>query len=179
MDNNNGHKSHSRTPLGQTEEDYYRGPNPPGRDPYSDSFFDQLDPDLRRQQEASNMAGPSHESLEEPAKSVFPPPRSSRKYLHLDESNEEEESSEPGQRKSVFHNIPSGGKEADAAKGGDAPTFRKLYFNDKTRNAANKWLHNRISTAKYNFFTFIPKFLYEQFSKYANVFFFVISCIQV
>ncbi|KAF6036994.1 ATP8A1 [Bugula neritina] len=37
---------------------------------------------------------------------------------------------------------------------------------------------NQISTGKYNFFTFIPRFLFEQFRKYANIFFLFISCLQ-
>lgn len=37
---------------------------------------------------------------------------------------------------------------------------------------------NHISTTKYNIATFIPKFLFEQFSKYANLFFLFTSCIQ-
>lgn len=48
---------------------------------------------------------------------------------------------------------------------------RTIYVNDSPRNLQQKYLHNRISTAKYNFVTFLPKFLYEQFSKYANLFF--------
>ncbi len=53
----------------------------------------------------------------------------------------------------------------------DVVVGRTIYINDPTRNAQQKFLHNRISTAKYNFATFLPKFLYEQFSKYANLFF--------
>jgi phospholipid-transporting ATPase len=37
---------------------------------------------------------------------------------------------------------------------------------------------NFVSTSKYNFATFIPKFLLEQFSKYANLFFLFTACIQ-
>ncbi|KAF9240395.1 Ca-transporting ATPase [Melanogaster broomeanus] len=37
---------------------------------------------------------------------------------------------------------------------------------------------NFVSTSKYNPFTFLPKFLKEQFSKYANVFFLFTACIQ-
>jgi len=37
---------------------------------------------------------------------------------------------------------------------------------------------NEISTAKYNFFTFIPKFLFEQFRRYANIFFLSIGLLQ-
>lgn len=35
------------------------------------------------------------------------------------------------------------------------------------------------STAKYNFLTFLPKFLLEQFSRYSNVFFLFIALLQV
>nr|CAG8433905.1 14545_t:CDS:10 [Entrophospora candida] len=55
---------------------------------------------------------------------------------------------------------------------------RIIYLNDPARNQPAKYMHNRISTAKYNFFTFLPKFLYEQFSKYANLFFLFTACIQ-
>ncbi|KNZ73976.1 putative phospholipid-transporting ATPase [Termitomyces sp. J132] len=37
---------------------------------------------------------------------------------------------------------------------------------------------NSVSTSKYNLVTFIPKFLFEQFSKYANLFFLFTACIQ-
>ncbi|KAH8875473.1 Phospholipid-transporting ATPase IB [Schistosoma japonicum] len=37
---------------------------------------------------------------------------------------------------------------------------------------------NDISTAKYNFITFLPKFLLEQFRRYANIFFLVIALLQ-
>ncbi|KAF9205488.1 hypothetical protein BGZ59_000444 [Podila verticillata] len=56
--------------------------------------------------------------------------------------------------------------------------IRIIYLNNPERNAQSKYLHNRISTSKYNYFTFLPKFLYEQFSKYANVFFLFTACIQ-
>ncbi|CAB4419848.1 unnamed protein product [Rhizophagus irregularis] len=55
---------------------------------------------------------------------------------------------------------------------------RTIYVNDSPRNLQQKFLHNRISTAKYNWLTFLPKFLYEQFSKYANLFFLFTACIQ-
>lgn len=35
------------------------------------------------------------------------------------------------------------------------------------------------STAKYSFLTFFPKFIYEQFRRYANIFFLVIALLQV
>lgn len=40
------------------------------------------------------------------------------------------------------------------------------------------FMDNRISTAKYNFITFIPKFLYEQFRKFWNVYFLMIGLLQ-
>ena len=42
-----------------------------------------------------------------------------------------------------------------------------------------KYCSNSISTSKYNIFTFLPKFLFEQFSKYSNIFFFMIVLLQV
>ncbi|KAG0249610.1 hypothetical protein BG011_009101 [Mortierella polycephala] len=56
--------------------------------------------------------------------------------------------------------------------------IRIIYLNNAERNSRAKYLHNRISTSKYNYFTFLPKFLYEQFSKYANIFFLFTACIQ-
>jgi magnesium-transporting ATPase (P-type) len=37
---------------------------------------------------------------------------------------------------------------------------------------------NAVTTAKYNLVTFLPKFLFEQFRRYANVFFLVIGLLQ-
>lgn len=46
-------------------------------------------------------------------------------------------------------------------------------------NAANaEYCSNVVSTSKYNMVTFLPKFLLEQFSKYANLFFLFTACIQ-
>ncbi|VEL36777.1 unnamed protein product [Protopolystoma xenopodis] len=41
-----------------------------------------------------------------------------------------------------------------------------------------KFCNNKISTAKYSFATFIPKFLFEQFRRYANIFFLIIALLQ-
>ncbi|KAJ3109737.1 hypothetical protein HDU96_007113 [Phlyctochytrium bullatum] len=60
----------------------------------------------------------------------------------------------------------------------DTASDRIIYLNDPIKNEAAKFLHNRITTAKYNYFTFVPKFLLEQFSRYANLFFLFIGCIQ-
>jgi len=43
---------------------------------------------------------------------------------------------------------------------------------------SQKYKTNEISTAKYNFITFLPKFLFEQFRRYANIFFLSIGLLQ-
>lgn len=55
---------------------------------------------------------------------------------------------------------------------------RNIMLNNAPANAAHKFVDNHISTAKYNVVTFIPKFLYEQFSKYANLFFLFTAALQ-
>lgn len=55
---------------------------------------------------------------------------------------------------------------------------RMIHLNNAPVNAANKWVSNHISTAKYNVVTFLPKFLFEQFSKYANLFFLFTAVLQ-
>lgn len=44
---------------------------------------------------------------------------------------------------------------------------------------ATKFTTNCISTSKYSILTFLPKFLFEQFRKYSNIFFLCIACLQV
>ncbi|KAH6888663.1 hypothetical protein B0T10DRAFT_58915 [Thelonectria olida] len=55
---------------------------------------------------------------------------------------------------------------------------RLIYLNNPPANAANKYVDNHISTAKYNVATFLPKFLFEQFSKFANIFFLFTAALQ-
>jgi phospholipid-transporting ATPase len=55
---------------------------------------------------------------------------------------------------------------------------RIIQLNNPPANAANKYVTNHISTTKYNVVTFLPKFLYEQFSKYANLFFLFTAILQ-
>ncbi len=57
---------------------------------------------------------------------------------------------------------------------------RNIYFNNREKNKSGvKYCSNRISTTKYNILTFIPKFLFDQFRRYANLFFLVIALLQV
>ncbi|KAI9166794.1 putative phospholipid-transporting ATPase DRS2 [Paramyrothecium foliicola] len=55
---------------------------------------------------------------------------------------------------------------------------RIIHLNNPPANATNKYVDNHISTAKYNFATFLPKFLFEQFSKFANIFFLFTAALQ-
>ncbi|KAF2015461.1 phospholipid-transporting ATPase-like protein [Aaosphaeria arxii CBS 175.79] len=66
-------------------------------------------------------------------------------------------------------------------RGGPDPSTlgpRMIHLNNPPANAANKYVDNHVSTAKYNAFTFLPKFLFEQFSKYANLFFLFTAILQ-
>ncbi|KAK9461047.1 uncharacterized protein V1516DRAFT_674868 [Lipomyces oligophaga] len=55
---------------------------------------------------------------------------------------------------------------------------RIIHINDHASNSANGYRDNHISTTKYNIATFLPKFLFEQFSKYSNLFFLFTCIIQ-
>lgn len=68
-------------------------------------------------------------------------------------------------------------KKGAAAK--EAQGERIVRLNDPvTNDREGKFCDNFVSTSKYNVISFTPKFLFEQFSKYANVFFLFTACIQ-
>ncbi len=52
---------------------------------------------------------------------------------------------------------------------------RSIHINS---HQEHKFSSNEVMTAKYNVITFLPKFLFEQFRRYANVFFLVIGLLQ-
>ncbi len=56
---------------------------------------------------------------------------------------------------------------------------RIIHLNNHPLNDEQNFLNNTVTTGKYSIFSFLPKFLYEEFSKYANIFFLFVSCIQV
>ncbi|ETI19328.1 hypothetical protein G647_09160 [Cladophialophora carrionii CBS 160.54] len=84
----------------------------------------------------------------------------------------------PGREKKEFSfdNIKDmfGRKKVDPSMLGP----RIIHLNNPPANSANKWVDNHVSTAKYNIATFLPKFLFEQFSKYANLFFLFTAVLQ-
>lgn len=55
---------------------------------------------------------------------------------------------------------------------------RTILLNDSSANSRFGYRDNHISTTKYNAATFLPKFLFQEFSKYANLFFLFTSIIQ-
>jgi phospholipid-transporting ATPase len=55
---------------------------------------------------------------------------------------------------------------------------RIIHLNDKQSNSGHGWVDNHVSTAKYSAITFVPKFLYQEFSKVANLFFLFTAVLQ-
>jgi len=53
--------------------------------------------------------------------------------------------------------------------------FRTINLN---KEQVQKFASNHVTTAKYNILSFLPKFLFEQFRRYANVFFLIIGLLQ-
>ncbi|XP_014826545.1 PREDICTED: phospholipid-transporting ATPase ID-like [Poecilia mexicana] len=56
---------------------------------------------------------------------------------------------------------------------------RKLRANDREYNRSFKYATNAIKTSKYNFFTFLPLNLFEQFQRIANAYFLVLLVLQL
>lgn len=89
----------------------------------------------------------------------------------------EQEESEPTKKKRFSRSnfkFGFGKKEVDPSTLGP----RMIILNNPPANSLNKYVDNHVSTAKYNGFTFFPKFLFEQFSKYANLFFLFTAVLQ-
>ncbi|RHY97672.1 hypothetical protein DYB35_006256 [Aphanomyces astaci] len=57
--------------------------------------------------------------------------------------------------------------------------YRKIYLNDAAKNAESAFCDNVVVTSKYTAVTFVPKFLFETFRKFANAYFLVVSMMQV
>lgn len=54
-----------------------------------------------------------------------------------------------------------------------------MYINDQTKNVEQKFPGNNVRTTRYTVLTFIPKNLFEQFKRLANVYFLTIALLQV
>ncbi|XP_039146537.1 phospholipid-transporting ATPase 3 isoform X1 [Dioscorea cayenensis subsp. rotundata] len=59
-----------------------------------------------------------------------------------------------------------------------APSHRTIYCNDREANLPVRYKGNSISTTKYNVLTFLPKGLFEQFRRVANLYFLMISILS-
>ncbi|KAL5725371.1 P-type phospholipid transporter [Ranunculus cassubicifolius] len=59
-----------------------------------------------------------------------------------------------------------------------APTFRTIFCNDRDSNYQHRFRGNSVSTTKYNVLTFLPKGLFEQFRRVANLYFLMISILS-
>lgn len=75
-----------------------------------------------------------------------------------------------GGRQNVPESVNSGGTNEP-----NEPR-RHIIIND---DQSLKYCSNKVSTAKYNVFSFVPIFLFEQFRKYSNIFFLFIALLQV
>ncbi|XP_018331633.1 probable phospholipid-transporting ATPase IA isoform X4 [Agrilus planipennis] len=60
----------------------------------------------------------------------------------------------------------------------EAVADHRIIFINRTQPPVNKFVSNSISTAKYSLLTFIPLFLFEQFRRWANIFFLMIALLQ-
>jgi phospholipid-translocating P-type ATPase (flippase) len=60
----------------------------------------------------------------------------------------------------------------------EKPLPRHVVLDSDDSQYKLKYPNNEIRTAKYTTLTFLPKFLFEEFSKVANFYFFVVCCLQ-
>ena len=56
---------------------------------------------------------------------------------------------------------------------------RSIYFNEAAVNGDSHFSGNAISTTKYTWLTVLPKGIYEQFRRFANLYFLFHSCISL
>ncbi|KAK9750881.1 hypothetical protein RND81_02G228100 [Saponaria officinalis] len=59
-----------------------------------------------------------------------------------------------------------------------APTHRTIFCNERDANSLARFKGNSVSTTKYNVLTFLPKGLFEQFRRVANLYFLMISILS-
>lgn len=57
--------------------------------------------------------------------------------------------------------------------------YRRVICNDPQANLQFKYQGNSVSTTKFNLFTFLPKGLFEQFRRLANLYFLVIAILSL
>lgn len=77
----------------------------------------------------------------------------------------------------LFHRISNSFRGGRYSRSSDNDEKRIIAINSGPQS--EKFISNRISTSKYSLLTFLPKFLFEQFRKYSNIFFLCIVIFQV
>lgn len=77
----------------------------------------------------------------------------------------------------ISHRVPSQSVRLGRVQP-QAPSYRTIFCNDREANFPVRFKGNSISTTKYNFFTFLPKGLFEQFRRVANLYFLTISILS-
>lgn len=121
---------------------------------------------------AKNMLGmgPEYSEMDTPLRDTGPG------QLRLDSDMTEDHVKKPEKKRFDAGNFKFGlgrGKPDPSTLGP-----RIIHLNNPPANAQNRYVDNHVSTAKYNVATFLPKFLFEQFSKYANLFFLFTAALQ-
>jgi hypothetical protein len=122
-----------------------------------------------------NLGGSS--STDDPVGLELPATYDSQAYSHFPAAGFEDEGDRQPFPKATSPTPQLGSYQLPQSSFQD-PDQRYVYFNNPERNSEQEFRSNKISTAKYNILTFFPKFLFEQFSRYANLFFLFISIIQ-
>ncbi|CAM0957021.1 unnamed protein product [Alopecurus aequalis] len=87
-------------------------------------------------------------------------------------------SSLPGRAESSRTARLGGGASLRRQPQPQAPTVRTIYCNDREANATVSYKGNSVSTTKYSVLTFLPKGLFEQFRRVANLYFLMISILS-
>ncbi|XP_055048074.2 probable phospholipid-transporting ATPase IM isoform X6 [Misgurnus anguillicaudatus] len=75
--------------------------------------------------------------------------------------------------------VPWRGDWNPRSKGPGQEEERHVRANDRDYNERFSYADNRIKTAKYNVFTFLPTNLFEQFQRFANAYFLVLLILQL
>ncbi|XP_037655819.1 phospholipid-transporting ATPase IB-like [Choloepus didactylus] len=75
----------------------------------------------------------------------------------------------------VFKEVDKMMSWRQSLQGSEASKLRTIYLNEPLKN---NFCGNSISTTKYSLWSFLPRFLYLQFSKAANAFFLFIAILQ-
>ncbi|KAM7269267.1 hypothetical protein ACFE04_024764 [Oxalis oulophora] len=97
--------------------------------------------------------------------------RSSRRWSsNRSDSKEEEEHNQP--YRTTSRTVTLGRVQPQP------PGYRTIWCNDREANAPIRFKGNSISTTKYNVLTFLPKGLFEQFRRVANLYFLMISILS-